>query len=47
MDVITNIDEFMKRQKDAGFGKPLLVVLVTAILAAISGYLMAPANVEI
>ncbi len=47
MDVITNIDEFMKRQKDAGFGKPLVVIIITAILAAISGYISAPANVEL
>ncbi len=46
MEVITNPDGFMERNKDIGFAIPLAIVSVAAILGSITGYITAPAAIE-
>jgi len=46
MEIITNPDTFMWRNRNVGFALPIAVVLTAAALGSVSGYLVAPAAVE-
>lgn len=46
MEVITNPDGFMEKNRDIGFAIPLVVVSIAAVLGSITGYITAPAAIE-
>ncbi len=47
MEIITNPERFIERHKDVGFAIPLLIILATATLSSVSGYISAPEIVEV